>query len=113
VAILANTRYQQGISCVGVAAVNFWEVSATAIGGILVDQPAGVLIRQPGSTATICLAGPRQNIATITVTWSRPVSAVTSNDASVTVLQTGSQLQLRFATGGTADRTHKATVTLA
>lgn len=112
--ILANTRYQQAISVPsrGVSAFNFWEVPASPIGGVTVDQPASVLIRQSGSTATVCLADARQNLSTITLTWQRPVSAVTSADPGVTVVQTGSQLVLRFATGGLGGKTLKATVTL-
>lgn len=113
--ILANDRYQHGISVPsrGVTAINFWHVSSSPIGDITVDQPASVLIRQSGNTATVCLADPRQNIASIDLTWERPVSSVSAKDSTVTVLQTGSRLRLRFATSGTAGRTHKATVNLA
>ncbi|WP_281274311.1 polysaccharide lyase beta-sandwich domain-containing protein [Allorhizocola rhizosphaerae] len=57
--------------------------------GISVDQPASVLIGQSGSTATVCLADPRQNIASIMLTRHRPVAAVTNKDTTVTVLRTG------------------------
>lgn len=113
--VLANTRYQQGIRVPsrGVIAINFWEVPTSPIGGVSVDQPASVLIRESGSTATVCLADARQNLGIITLTWQRSVSSVVSSDPSVTVIQTGSQLVLRFNTAGSAGKTHKATVTLA
>ncbi|HEX6683174.1 MAG TPA: polysaccharide lyase 8 family protein, partial [Candidatus Limnocylindrales bacterium] len=114
VSILVNTRYQQGVSIPsrGVTAINFWEIPSTSIGAVNVDQPCAVLIRQSGNAATICLSDPRQNIAAVMLTWERPVSAVVSKDSTVTVVQTGAQLRLRFDTGGAAGGTHKATVTL-
>jgi hyaluronate lyase len=114
--VLTNTRYQQGVKVAsrGVTAVNFWVVDAgtPVVDGITVDQPAAVLIRQTGNSAVISLSDPRQNLGTITLTWQRAVSAVTSADSSVTVLQTGSQLVLRFAVTASAGATHQATVTL-
>ncbi|MGY0235289.1 polysaccharide lyase 8 family protein [Longispora urticae] len=113
--ILNNTRWQQAVQIPskGVTAVNYWSVPLGPIGGVLVDQPCAVLVRVTGTTATVCLADPQQNVAEVTLTWSRAVSAVTSKDPTVTVVSTGSSLVLRVTTAGSAGRTHKATVTLA
>jgi hyaluronate lyase len=109
-----NSQWQQAvyIPSKGVTAINFWSAPLGTIGGILVDLPASVLLRVSGSTATICLADPRQDQGDITLTYNKPVSAVTSKDSTVTVVSTGSSLVLRFATAGSAGKSHKATFTL-
>ncbi len=110
-----NSTWQQAvhIPSLGVTAINFWTAPLGAIGNILVDMPASVLLRKNGNTATVCLSDPRQNQGDITLTYNKPVSAVTSTDPGVTVVSTGASLVLRFATAGSAGKTFKATFTLA
>ncbi|WP_245563446.1 polysaccharide lyase 8 family protein [Longispora albida] len=112
--ILNNTRWQQAVQIPsrGVTAINYWSAPLGPIGGIMVDKPCSVLVRVTGTTAAVCLADPRQNAGEITLTWNRPVSAVTSKDPSVTVVSAGSSLVLKVNTAGSAGATHKATVTL-
>lgn len=111
--VLADTINTHAVSVPsrGFTGVNFWD--AGTVSQITVDQPASVMIRQTGSTAVICVSDPKRTAGTITLTWNRPVSAVTAKDPSVTVLGTGSSLTLRINTSGTAGATQKATVQLA
>jgi hyaluronate lyase len=109
--VLANTDDRQGVHLpsLGLTGVNFW-LAGTA-GPVTASAPASVLIRETGSTATVCVCGPLRDGAAIDVTWNRAVSAVTSKDASVQVLSTGAYLSLRI-TPGTLGAVHKAVVTL-
>lgn len=108
-----NSQWQQAvyIPSKGVTAINFWSAPLGAIGGILVDLPASVLLRRTGNTAVICLSDPRQDQGDITLTWNKSVTSVVSADPSVTVVSTGSSLVVRFATAGSAGKSHKITVT--
>ncbi|MFI8519949.1 polysaccharide lyase 8 family protein [Streptomyces sp. NPDC085481] len=109
--VLANTDRQQGVHVpsLGFTGVNLW--FAGTVGQVTATAPASVLIRESGTTATICVCGPLRDGATIDLTWNRPVSAVTSKDPAVQVLSTGSALRLRI-TPGTLAATHKAVVSL-
>lgn len=109
--VLANTWTQQAIAVasLGVTAVNFWHAGAVA--GLAVDQPASVLVRESGGTATISVADPLQSGAQVRLTWDRAVTGVVSADPTVTVEQTGTQLVLRVAVDGSAGASHQATVT--
>ncbi|MFD7976494.1 polysaccharide lyase 8 family protein [Streptomyces sp. NPDC059071] len=109
--VLANTNEQQGVQVpsLGVTAVNFW-LPAT-VGPLTASQPASVLIRETGATATVCVSGPLRTGDAIDLTWNRPVASVTAKDPSVEVLSTGTALRLRV-TPGTLGAVHKATVSL-
>lgn len=100
------------IPSLGVTAINFWNAPLGAVGDVLVDAPAAVLLRRSGDTASLCLSDPRQDQGDITVTYTKPVLAVTSSDPGVTVVSTGASLVLRVAVAGSAGRTFKATFTL-
>ncbi|MFF3315074.1 polysaccharide lyase 8 family protein [Streptomyces sp. NPDC003035] len=110
--VLANTKEQQGVRvpALGFTGINFW--LGGTVGDVTAGAPASVLIRESGTTATVCVSGPLRDGATIDLTWNRPVSAVLSKDATVQVVATGSALQLRI-TPGTLAATHKAVVRLA
>ncbi|MFJ7069621.1 polysaccharide lyase 8 family protein [Streptomyces sp. NPDC101115] len=109
--VLANTNEQQGVQVpsLGVTAVNFW--LAATVGPLTASQPASVLIRETGPTATVCVSGPLRTGDAIDVTWNRPVTSVTAKDPSVEVLSTGTTLRLRV-TPGTLGAVHRATVSL-
>ncbi|WP_031126797.1 polysaccharide lyase 8 family protein [Streptomyces exfoliatus] len=109
--VLANANEQQGVRvpALGFTGVNFW--LAGTVGDVTVGAPASVLIRESGTTATICVSGPLRDGAPIDLTWNRPVPAVVSKDATVQVLSTGSALTLRI-TPGTLAATHRAVVSL-
>ncbi|MFF8606573.1 polysaccharide lyase 8 family protein [Streptomyces sp. NPDC015346] len=110
--VLANTNEQQGVrvASLGLTGINFW--LAGTVGQVTTTTPASVLIRESGTTATVCVSRPLRDGATIDLTWHRPVSAVLSKDPTVQVTATGSALQLRI-TPGTLAATHKAVVRLA
>ncbi|OKK06719.1 lyase [Streptomyces sp. CB03234] len=109
--VLANTNDHQGVRVpsLGFTGVNFW-FGGTA-GAVTASAPASVMIRESGGTASVCVSGPLRDGAAIDVTWSRPVSSVTSKDPSVQVIATGSALKLRV-TPGTLGAVHKAVVQL-
>ncbi|AVH93839.1 lyase [Streptomyces sp. WAC00288] len=109
--VLANTDDQQGVRVpsLGFTGVNLW--FAGTVGEITTGAPASVLIRESGTTATVCVSGPLRDGATIDLTWHRPVSAVLSHDPAVQVLGTGAALRLRV-TPGTLGATHEAVVRL-
>lgn len=114
-AIHNNTWWQHAIvvPSLGVTAMNLWHVPLNPIAGVMVDEPASVLIRESGASATIAVADPKQNVDEITVTWDRPVSGVTNADPSVTVLETGTRLVIQVTVGGSAGASHLAEVVLA
>ncbi|MEI5102505.1 polysaccharide lyase 8 family protein [Streptomyces sp. PmtG] len=113
--VLANSGARQGISvpALGCTAVNFW-AGGTA-GPLTASGPCAVLIgeRRDG-TATVCVSDPtRAAGAGLTVTWHRPVAAVTAKPATVTSVATGASLRVVF--GGLAaarGATQKLTVRL-
>ncbi len=109
--VLANTDDQQGVRVpsLGFTGVNLW--FAGTVGEVTTGAPASVLIRESGTTATVCVSGPLRDGAAIDLTWNRPVSAVLSHDPAVRVLGTGAALRLRV-TPGTLAATHKAVVRL-
>ncbi|WP_374050368.1 polysaccharide lyase 8 family protein [Streptomyces roseicoloratus] len=109
--VLANANEQQGVRVpsLGLTAVNFW--LAGTVGPLTASQPASVLVREDGATATVCVSAPLRTGDTVDVTWHRPVTAVPAKDPSVTVLSTGAGLTLRV-TPGTLGAVHKATVSL-
>lgn len=111
--VLANNALQQGvkIASLGLTAVNFF--GNGTVGGVTAVGPTSVLLRESGNTATLCIANPTQQQTSVDVTLNRAVSAVVSKDSTVTVLATGSSLQLRVDTSGNNGHTHKITVTLA
>ncbi|UUN30624.1 polysaccharide lyase 8 family protein [Streptomyces sp. FIT100] len=110
--VLANTANHQGISVptLGCTAVNFYGTGT--VGTLSSTGPATVMARTSGSTGTLCVANPTRNAASLDITWNRPVSAVISTDPTVTVLSTGSSLQLRIDTSAANGATHKITVSL-
>ncbi|MBT2488645.1 polysaccharide lyase 8 family protein [Streptomyces sp. ISL-96] len=112
VTVLANTNDQQGVAvpALGFTGVNFW--FAGTAGPVTASAPASVVIRESGDTATVRVCGPLRDGATIDLTWNRAVASVTSKDAAVQVLSTGSALRLRI-TPGTLGAVHRAELRLA
>ncbi|HEX6685309.1 MAG TPA: polysaccharide lyase 8 family protein [Candidatus Limnocylindrales bacterium] len=112
VSVLANSANQQGvrIPSLGYTAVNFF--GNGTVGDVTAVGPSSVMIRESGTTATLCISNPTQTATSVDVTWNRPVSAVVSKDPTVTVLGTGSSLRLRIDTSAKNGYTHKIAVTV-
>ncbi|MEU9703838.1 polysaccharide lyase 8 family protein [Streptomyces sp. NPDC047981] len=110
--LLANSSAQQGIRVpsLGFTAVNFY--SAGTVGTLTSTGAASVMVRENGTTATILVSNPTQTVGSLDITVNRAVTAVVSKDPTVTVLSTGSSLQLRVNTAGQAGATQRITVTL-
>lgn len=111
--VLANTGNQQGVQVPsrGFTAVNFYGTGT--VGPLTSNAAASVVVRESGATATVCVSNPTQTVSTVDVTWNRAVSAVVSQDPSVTVLSTGASLKIRVDTAAKAGATQRITVTLA
>ncbi|MGI5347712.1 polysaccharide lyase 8 family protein [Streptomyces sp. CA-250714] len=104
--ILANDADRQGIRLprIGVTAVNFW--TAGEAGTLTADGPCSVLVREKrDGTAVLCVADPSRSREELRIRWEHPVASVLSKPSTVTAVETGSSLGLRFAglqrTGGT------------
>ena len=112
--VLANSADQQGVSVPsrGVLGVNFF--GAGTVGPLTADAPACVLIREHhDGTATVCVSDPARRTTGLTLTWNRPVRAVTSRPAALTTAATGRSLRLTFGDlTGLAGATQKTTVRL-
>ena len=112
--VLANTDGQQGISVppLGFTGVNFWTGGST--GALVASNSCCVMISERSDgTAVICVSDPTRLQTGLTLTWNRPVSAVTSQPPTVTSATTGPSLQLTFGDlSATAGATQKITVTL-
>ncbi|MEV0319705.1 polysaccharide lyase 8 family protein [Streptomyces sp. NPDC050658] len=110
--ILANSDQQQGVSVPsqGFTGVNFW-FGGTA-GVLTASAPCSVQISERGDgTAVVCVSDPMRAQTSLTVTWNRAVSAVTSKPATVTSATTGAALKLTFGDlSGTRGATQRITV---
>ncbi len=99
--VLANTSAQQGVEVpsLGVTAVNFWaggRVGGRA-GALTASDPCALLVRDLGDgTATVTVADPRRALDGLTVTWDRPVAAVTREHPLLDRAETGARLTLAF-----------------
>ncbi|MGI5460648.1 polysaccharide lyase 8 family protein [Streptomyces sp. CA-249302] len=112
--VLANTDNQQGVAVpsLGFTGVNFW--FGGTVGTLTASNPCCVLITERSDgTAVICVSDPMRMQTSLTLTWNRAVSAVTSKPSTVTSATTGSALTLTFGDlSGTAGVTQKTTVEL-
>ncbi|MGH4031841.1 polysaccharide lyase 8 family protein [Actinomycetota bacterium Odt1-20B] len=112
--ILANSAGQQGIWVppIGLTGVNFW--AGGTVGALTADAPCSVLVTERSDgTATLCVSDPTRARNGLTLTWRRPVRAVTSAPDTVTASQTGSSLKLTFGDlSAAAGGTQKITVRL-
>ncbi|MFF9011429.1 polysaccharide lyase 8 family protein [Streptomyces sp. NPDC014870] len=110
--VLANTGNHQGIRVpsLGFTGVNFY--GSGTVGTLTATGAASVMVRESGTTATVCVANPTQTVGSLDITWNRAVTGVVSQDPSVTVLATGSSLRLRVDTSAKAGATQRVTVTL-
>ncbi|WP_125263099.1 polysaccharide lyase 8 family protein [Streptomyces alboflavus] len=113
--ILANSGTRQGVSVpsLGFTGVTFW--SGGTAGALTASAACAVLVgERPDGTAVVCVSDPtRAARAGLTVTWDRPVAAVTAKPATVTSATTGASLKLTFADLGPAKgATQKITVRL-
>ncbi|MCS0602623.1 polysaccharide lyase 8 family protein [Streptomyces sp. LP11] len=112
--VLANTDDQQGVSVpsLGFTGVNFW--FGGTVGTLTASDPCCVMIseRQDG-TAVIGVSDPMRMRASLTVTWRRAVTAVTSAPGTLVSSGTGAALTLGFGDlRGTAGATQRVTVRL-
>ncbi|UUN26647.1 polysaccharide lyase 8 family protein [Streptomyces sp. FIT100] len=114
VQILANTDNQQGVRVpsLGFTGVNFW--FGGTVGALTASAPCAVMITEKSDgTAVICVSDPMRMQTSLTLTWNRAVSSVTSKPSTVTGATTGSSLNLTFGDlSGTAGATQKITVQL-
>ncbi|WP_330309499.1 MULTISPECIES: polysaccharide lyase 8 family protein [unclassified Streptomyces] len=112
--ILANTDSQQGVSVpsLGFTGVNFW--FGGTVGDLTASNPCCVMINEKSDgTAVICVSDPMRMQTSLTLTWNRAVSSVTSKPSTVTSATTGSSLTLTFGDlSTTAGVTQKITVKL-
>ncbi|WP_261808979.1 polysaccharide lyase 8 family protein [Nonomuraea sp. C10] len=95
--VLANTTSQQGVHVpsAGVTAVNFWQPGTA--GPLSASGPCAVLVTERGDgSATVTVSDPRRDLTELTVTWNRPVAAVTGRPAALTGARTGRRLTLTF-----------------
>ncbi|MEU6709467.1 polysaccharide lyase 8 family protein [Streptomyces wuyuanensis] len=114
VQILVNTDIQQAVHVpsLGFTGANFW--FGGTVGTLTATAPSAVMITEKSDgTAVICVSDPMRMQTSLTLTWNRAVSAVTSKPSTVTAATTGSSLTLTFGDlSGTAGATQKITVTL-
>ncbi|MEU9479873.1 polysaccharide lyase 8 family protein [Streptomyces sp. NPDC048191] len=112
--VLANTDGQQGVAVrsLGFTGVNFW--FGGTVGTLTASAPACVMISERGDgTAVVAVSDPMRMRTGLTLTWRRPVTAVTSAPATLTSAATGSTLTLAFGDlTGTAGATQQVTVRL-
>ncbi|MFJ9820178.1 polysaccharide lyase 8 family protein [Streptomyces sp. NPDC101151] len=95
--VLANTDSQQGVAVpsLGFTGVNFW--FGGTVGTLTASDPCCVMITERADgTAVIAVSDPMRMRTSLTLTWRRPVTAVTSAPATVTSAATGSSLTLAF-----------------
>ncbi|MFC6083441.1 polysaccharide lyase 8 family protein [Sphaerisporangium aureirubrum] len=95
--VLANTARAQGIHVpsLGITAVNFWD--AGSAGGLTASAPCAVLVREfPDGTATVTVADPRRDLDGLTVTWDRPVAAISPARPPLAEAAGGAGLRLTF-----------------
>ncbi|MEY9849983.1 hypothetical protein ABH940_007098, partial [Streptacidiphilus sp. BW17] len=87
---------------------------AGTVGELTASAPASVLIREHrDGTATLCVSDPTRQATALTVTWNRPVRAVTAKPASLASATTGRTLQLTFGDlTGLTGTTQQTTVRL-
>ncbi|MFJ8441608.1 polysaccharide lyase family 8 super-sandwich domain-containing protein [Kitasatospora griseola] len=101
VTVLANSSSVQAISdsASGVTAANFFAPGSA--GPITVSAPCSVLVRDSGGTLSVSVADPSRTAATVRVTVDRPGYVSADPATGVTVLATGSSVQLLAELGGT------------
>ncbi|WP_404870315.1 polysaccharide lyase family 8 super-sandwich domain-containing protein [Kitasatospora griseola] len=101
VTILANSSSVQAISdsASGVTAANFF--APGSVGPVTVSAPCSVLVRESGGTLSVSVADPSRTSATVRVTVDRPGYVSADPATGVTVLATGSSVQLLAELGGT------------
>jgi hyaluronate lyase len=112
--VLANTDSQQGVSVpsLGFTGVTFW--FGGTVGDLTASNPCSVMISEKSDgTAVICVSDPMRMQTSLTLTWNKAVSSVTSKPSTVTSATTGSSLTLTFGDlSTTAGVTQKITVKL-
>ncbi|MEU9211354.1 polysaccharide lyase 8 family protein [Streptomyces sp. NPDC048415] len=112
--VLANTDSQQGVSVpsLGFTGVTFW--FGGTVGDLTASNPCSVMISEKSDgTAVICVSDPMRMQTSLTLTWNKAVSWVTSKPSTVTSATTGSSLTLTFGDlSTTAGVTQKITVKL-
>ncbi|MEV6327818.1 polysaccharide lyase 8 family protein [Streptomyces sp. NPDC051909] len=112
--IIANSVARQAVRVpsLGFTGSTFWEPGTA--GKVTVDAPLSVQIRERrDGTATVCVSDPNRTVKGCTVTWRRPVKAVTTKPSTVTSAETGRELKLVFGDlRGAGGATQKVTVRL-
>ncbi|MFI8239628.1 polysaccharide lyase 8 family protein [Streptomyces sp. NPDC085866] len=112
--VLANTDSRQGVAVpsLGFTGVNFW--FGGTVGTLTASDPCCVMITEKADgTAVIAVSDPMRMRTSLTLTWQRPVAAVTSAPATVASATTGSALTLAFGDlTATAGATQRITVRL-
>ncbi|AOR30237.1 lyase [Streptomyces fodineus] len=112
--VLANTDSRQGVSVrsLGFTGVNFW--LGGTVGRLTASDPCCVMISEKADgTAVIAVSDPMRMRTSLTLTWRRAVTAVTSAPATLASAATGATLTLTFGDlSGTAGATQRVTVRL-
>lgn len=94
-----------------VTAANFWDETGGAIAGIAVDQPASVVMRRQGDTVRLSVSDPTQSDALIGLTLAMGGSVTEASD-NITVVQSGSFVQVSVDTTGLGGQCSYLTVQL-
>jgi hyaluronate lyase len=106
--VLANTANVQAVRShpEGLTLANFWVAGQVA--ELTSDGPASVVVGKDGRTTTVAVSDPSRTVQTLRLTIKKPTGSVVTKDDSVTVVETGKQLVLDIAVGGTRGKTHTA-----
>jgi hyaluronate lyase len=110
VEILSNTTSVQAIAHagLGLTAANFF--AAGTVGGITVDAPCSVVLRESGGKLTVVVADPRRSVKTVTVKIARGGYLSATPGPGVSVLSVGAGgITLLAEVGGAHGATRGAT----
>jgi hyaluronate lyase len=111
VEVLANSGSAQAIrhAGLGLTAANFF--AAGTAGGITVDAPCSVVLREGGGKLTVAVADPRRAVKTVTVKVARTGYVSATPGPGVSVLSTGSSgITLLAEVGGAHGATRAVTL---
>lgn len=109
--ILENSARAQGVRerTLGVTAVNFWQPGVSTVGGITVNRPCSVLVRDDGTWLDVAVADPTQtNTSTITVEVDVVATCQVSLDEGVTLTRLSPTVQLAVKADNKDGRSYRA-----
>lgn len=115
ITVLENSPRAQAVrkDSLGLLAINLWEPGGAAIGGVQVDGPCSVLVRNDGALVDIGLSDPTQGqAAPLTLDLGSPALALLQADAGVTLLRLTPTVRVAFDVAGRQGRTLHARLSL-